>query len=196
MEFQIGPAYIWMAVSIGLLLVILLLSTLICCFCCSQRSKRLQSRKDMNTLKRLGNSRLAVHRPQPLEEEEEQALAKITRSFSTFSPKPIPPSHGRKSDANVDFPELRDANAKGASTSAPSLILDGSFRPPRPRTESESTSGFSTGRRTLKLLTRENKLEVVVVTTDDFEATEELEVEDQTPFVSSKRTTMIKAREI
>ena len=31
---------------------------------------------------------------------------------------------------------------------------------------------------------------VVVVTTDDFEAAEELDVEEQTPFVSSKRTTM------
>ena len=31
---------------------------------------------------------------------------------------------------------------------------------------------------------------VVVVTTDDFEAGEELEVEDEAPFVSSKRTTM------
>ena len=33
-------------------------------------------------------------------------------------------------------------------------------------------------------------LKVVVVTTDDFEAAEDLDVEDQTPFVSSKRTTM------
>ena len=29
-----------------------------------------------------------------------------------------------------------------------------------------------------------------MVTTDDFEAAEELETEEQTPFVSSKRTTM------
>lgn len=190
MEFQIGPAYIWMAVCIGLLFVILLLSSLICCFCCSQRSARLQSRKNQNRSQRLGSSRLTVHRPQSLEDEEQSKLAILTRSFSTFSPKPLPASNGRKSDANLDFPELREVGAKGASTSAPSLILDGSFRPSRPRTESESTSGFSTGRRTLKLLARENQLEVVVVTTDDFEAVDELDVEDQTPFVSSKRTTM------
>ena len=128
MEFSIGPAYIWMAVCVALLLIILLLSSLICCFCCSQRSGRLQLRKNVNTSQRLGNSRLAVHRPQDLEEEE-QALAMVTRSFSTFSPKPLP----AKSEANVerlppDFPELRDVSARGASTSAPSLMLDGSFR--------------------------------------------------------------------
>ena len=178
MEFQIGPAYIWMAVCIGLLLVILLLSSLICCFCCSQRSSRLQSRKNQNRSQRLGSSRLAVHRPQDLEDEEQAKLAILTRSFSTFSPKPLPSNV----ENQPEFPELRTVSARGASTSAPSLIVDGSFRSPlflsalssahiytyerilvrrpRPRTESESTSGFSTGRRTLKLLARENQLEV------------------------------------
>ena len=133
MEFSIGPAYIWMGICIGLLLVCLLLSTLICCFCCSQkkRQKKRQQSTTSNTSQRLGGrSRLPVHRPQDLEEEE-QALAMTrpyARSFSTFSPKPLP----AKSEAHVppDFPELRAASARGASTSAPSLMLDGSFRSP------------------------------------------------------------------
>ena len=126
MEFQIGPAYIWMAVCIGLLLVILLLSSLICCFCCSQRSSRLQSRKNQNRSQRLGSSRLAVHRPQDLEDEEQAKLAILTRSFSTFNPKPLPSNV----ENQPEFPELRTVSARGASTSAPSLIVDGSFRSP------------------------------------------------------------------
>ena len=132
MEFSIGPAYIWMAICVALLLLCLLLSTLICCFCCSQRRqrKRQQSTGIKNTSQRSRrNSRLAVHRPQDLEEEE-QALAMtrpFAQSFSTFNPKPLP----AKSEAHVsDFPDLRDVSARGASTSAPSLMLNGSFRSP------------------------------------------------------------------
>ena len=131
MEFSIGPAYIWMSVCVALLLLCLLLISLICCFCCSQKRQKKKRLTKENTTKRLGgNNRLPVHRPQDLEEEE-QALA-ITRSysqsFSTFKPKPLP----AKSDPQ-DFPELRAVSARGASTSAPSLMLDGSFRwPPNP----------------------------------------------------------------
>ena len=129
MEFSIGSAYIWMAICVALLLVCILLSTIICCFCCSQRRerKRIQSTNVNTSQRSRRNSRLAVHRPQDLEEEE-QALAMtqpFARSFSTFKPKPLP----AKSEAHVsDFPELRDVSARGASTSAPSLMVNGSFR--------------------------------------------------------------------
>ena len=120
MEVSIGPAYIWMILCVGLLLIIILLSSLICCFCCSQKSKRINTE---NTSHRLGSSRLAVHSLQDLEEEE-QALT-FSRSFSTFSPKPLP-SDERENEANVDknFLEFPEFGTVGASKSAPSLMSD------------------------------------------------------------------------
>ena len=117
MEVSIGPAYIWMILCVGLLLIIILLSSLICCFCCSQKSKRINTE---NTSHRLGSSRLAVHSLQDLEEEE-QALT-FSRSFSTFSPKPLPCENEVHEGKNfLEFPEF---GTVGASKSAPSLMSD------------------------------------------------------------------------
>ena len=120
MEVSIGPAYIWMILCVGLLLIIILLSSLICCFCCSQKSKRINTE---NTSHRLGSSRLAVHSLQDLEEEE-QALT-FSRSFSTFSPKPLP-SDESKNEVHEDknFLEFPEFGTVGASKSAPSLMSD------------------------------------------------------------------------
>ena len=133
MEFSIGPAYIWMAICVGLLLVIMVLSCLICFVCHSHKKKK---KKEVVEVAVSRSTKLAVHQVEDLEKEEE-ALALVrplATSFSTFTPNPIPPDKNKRrteipeSSTFPDFQELRTSSARGACTSAPSLILAGSFR--------------------------------------------------------------------
>ena len=132
MEFSIGPAYIWMIICVGLLLVIIVLSCLICFVCHSHKKKK----KEVVEVAVSRSTKLAVHQVEDLEKEEE-ALALVrplATSFSTFTPNPIPSDKNKRrteipeSSTFPDFQELRTSSARGACTSAPSLILAGSFR--------------------------------------------------------------------
>ena len=67
MEFSIGPAYIWMIICVGLLLVIIVLSCLICFVCHSHKKKK----KEVVEVAVSRSTKLAVHQVEDLEKEEE-----------------------------------------------------------------------------------------------------------------------------